>query len=438
MSDDQRRPDEDVPASDDADHDPAEQETGEHTPVTADEPVAETTDEAAPDDGSASPIEVVSGRSGGHRRRRRRGSGCLPILLVLLLVGGGGYVAWQQLDVGNPLDRLSDYLNDTAEDYAGPGEGRVVFEVSEGDTIAEMGRNLVADDVVASVQAFTEAAAARDEESRGIQVGFYQLQRQMAARDVVDVLVDPANLVADVVTVPEGLTVDQIVDVLAKNTDYGKKAFRKALRKPERLGLPDYADGEAEGYLFPATYSYGPNASALDMLTAMVDRWRQAADDAGLEDAADELGYTPHELMTVASLVQAEGRGDDMPKVARVIYNRLENPGTAGTVGLLQIDAAVNYALGQSPIARLTTDQIESVADSPYNTYTQTGLPPGPIEAPGDEAIAAAANPEEGDWYYYVTVNLATGETKFAETPEEFSQFRAELDQYCATQSDRC
>jgi UPF0755 protein len=371
---------------------------------------------------------------GGARRRERSRllSGCLPVLVVLALIGVGGYFG-----ITRGLDALSAQFEE-AEDYPGPGQGRVVFQVSSGDSIGQMGENLVEADVVASTEAFTAAAALDPEGSRGIQVGFYELKREMRASDVVEILVDPANIVSDVVTVPEGLTVDQIVETLAGSTPFKVKQFERALRDPQRLGLPDYADGNAEGYLFPATYSFAPDAKPVTMLTAMVDRWRQAADAAGLEAAAEELGYTPHELMTVASLVQAEGRGDDMPKVSRVIYNRLENPDNGVTNGLLQIDAAVNYALDQSPIARLTTDQIQSVADSPYNTYTQPGLPPGPIEAPGDDAIAAAANPDDGDWLFYVTVNLETGETKFTEDYDEFLGFSSELDEYCATQSDRC
>ena len=168
----------------------------------------------------------------------------------------------------------------------------------------------------------------------------------------------------------------------------------------------------------------------------MVTRWRQAADDAGLEDAAAELGKTPAELMVIASLVEAEGRGDDMPKIARVIYNRLDGPGDkGGTNGLLQIDASVNYGLDQELGVALTTDQLQQ--DTPYNTYTRAGLPPTPIEAPGDDAIAAAANPEPGDWYYYVTVDLATGETKFAETYDEFLTYKDEYTEYCTT-SDAC
>jgi UPF0755 protein len=168
----------------------------------------------------------------------------------------------------------------------------------------------------------------------------------------------------------------------------------------------------------------------------MVARWEQAAADANLEEAAAELGYTPHELMTVASLVEAEAsRQEDRGKVARVIYNRIENPGTAGTVGLLQIDATINFALGRDLGFAISPE--DRAYDSPYNTYVSEGLPPGPIEAPGDAAIAAAADPTDGDWYYYVTVNLRTGETKFAETYDEFLTYDAEFDEYCTT-SDAC
>ena len=371
---------------------------------------------------------------GGSRRKPRRFarlSGCIPVLLVLALLGGCAYFG-----ITRGVDAIRDQFKE-AEDYAGPGKGRVTFQVVSGDSISDMGANLVEADVVASLEAFTDAAALDPEGSRGIQVGFYQLRRQMAASDVVDVLVDPANIVSDTITVPEGLTVEQIVGILAKNTDFKAKQFTKIVDNPGDLGLPDYADGNAEGYLFPATYAFGPDAKPVTILTAMVDRWRQAAEASGLEQAAEDLGYSPHELMTVASLVQAEGRGDDMPKVARVIYNRLEiepNP----SAGFLQIDAAVNYALGRGPITRLTTDEIDSVADSPYNTYRQKGLPPGPIEAPGDDAIEAAANPVDGPWFFYATVNLETGETKFTDDFDEFNEFKAELDQYCATQSDRC
>jgi peptidoglycan lytic transglycosylase G len=362
-------------------------------------------------------------------RQRRRGPGCLIALVILAVLGAAGYYG-----VTTGIDRVKDQFG-SAEDYPGPGTDEVTFEVAQGDTIAVMGRNLKDEDIVASVDAFIEAAR-QDPGSSGIQAGFYSLQKQMKASDVVDVLVDPANIVTTSVTIAEGLQLRQIVAKMSEATDFPKKDFQAALQDPS-LGLPEYAGGNAEGYLFPATYAFGPNAQPVDMLRAMVERWKQAAQENDLEAGAEALGYTPHELMTVASLVEAEGRGDYRGKIARVIYNRLEiDPNPAA--GYLQIDASVNYALGKEGPARLTQDEIDSVADSPYNTYTQKGLPPGPIEAPGDEAIQAALNPEDGPWYFYVTVDLATGETKFTDDYDEFLEFKDELDQYCETESDRC
>ena len=350
--------------------------------------------------------------------------------MLALLFGGLYYGVTKGIDV------VKDQFEGTP-DYPGPGTGEVVFEVSDGDTATDIGRNLKEADIVKSVDAFTDAANANPE-SAGIQVGFYEMRLQMKAEDALELLIDPANAVAASITIPEGLRVVDIVKILAKKTEFSKQEFEAALADPAALGLPDYAEGNPEGYLFPATYEFGPNLQPADMLRAMVARWEQAVADTDLVAKAEAMGYTPHEMMTIASLVEAEGRGDYTPKIARVIYNRLENPDNGVTNGLLQIDATVNYALGRPGIVRLTQEDIDSVADSPYNTYTQPGLPPGPIEAPGQAAMEAALNPEDGDWLFYVTVNLATGETKFASTEAEFLEYKAELDEYCATQSDRC
>jgi UPF0755 protein len=356
----------------------------------------------------------------------RRWASCLIVLVVLALLAAGAFAL-----VSNGMDRIGD-LFQGPEDYSGEGSGSVVFEVHEGDSTSAIGRNLKAAGVVASVEAFTETAA-DNPDAQKIQVGFYELSKKMSAESALDVLVDPGNLVQNSVTIPEGLRVEDTIAALSKKTDIPVRDFEKVLDRPESIGLPSYAKGNAEGYLFPATYAFPPNADATDMLSAMVDRWQQAADEADLEGRAEELGYTPAELMIIASLVESEAnRDEDRGKVARVIYNRLE---TDATNGLLQIDATVNYALGRDLGLGLTTDDLQ--VDSPYNTRRYPGLPPGPIESPGDAAIAAAANPTEGDWVYYVTVNLDTGETKFAEDYDDFLTYKRELQEWCAG-SDRC
>lgn len=377
------------------------------------------------------PAAVVPGvepdvpAEGGRRRKRsRKLPGCLAALVALAILVGGLYFG-----VTKGVELLRDQFADP-EDYAGPGQGRVNFQVEEGDTLSEMGRNLKSAGVVASVQAFINAANG-DPDASGIQVGYYKLKKQMAAADALDVLVDPQNILKNTVTVPEGLRVVDIVAVLAKNTDFSKAQYERVLAQPGRLGLPDYAGGDPEGYLFPSTYDLPPDATPRSIIVSMVDRWRQAADEAGLEQKAEAMGYTPHELMTVASLVESEaGRQQDRGKVAQVIYNRLTGDETNG---LLQIDATVNFAADQSLGAVPTEEDLQ--IDSPYNTYLNPGLPPGPIEAPGDAAIEAAANPTDGPWYYYVTVNLRTGETKFAETYDEFLTYKNELRDYCENES---
>ena len=366
---------------------------------------------------------------GGSRKKKKRGgfSGCLAVIVALAVVVGGAYV------VGTKgFHYLKDHLSHAA-DYSGPGHGKVLFEVRQGDTTTTIGRNLKADGVVASVDAFLNAANG----AKDIQVGFYPLKKKMAADDAFKILNNPQNIVKDTVTIPEGLRVVDIVATLAAKTKYSTADFDAALKNTAALGLPSYAHGNPEGYLFPSTYPFGPTEKPVDMLKDMVDRWKQAAVQDGLAAGAQKIGRTPAEVMTIASLIQAEGRGSDMPKVSRVIYNRLDGPGSKqGTNGLLQIDATVNYALHRKGVVAVTTAETQNT-DSPYNTYLHPGLPPGPINSPGDAAIKAALNPVPGPWYYYVTVNLATGETKFGVTYQDFLRFKQEYAQYCTT-SARC
>jgi UPF0755 protein len=252
----------------------------------------------------------------------------------------------------------------------------------------------------------------------------------MSASAAIDYLVDGDHRVETMVTIPEGLTVAETVAAIAKQTKLEPKALRAAVRRTDALGLPSYADGEVEGFLFPATYVLPPRTDATELLTMMVDRFDQAAADAGLEQAATELDVQPRDLVTVASLVQAEARrSEDFGKVARVIYNR-NDKGMA-----LQFDSTVHYAT--DTVGQVYTTEQQREVDSPYNTYRVAGLPPGPIDSPGDQALAAAANPTPGDWLYFVTVDLATGETKFAETLEEHDRNVAELRQYCRS-SEAC
>jgi UPF0755 protein len=156
----------------------------------------------------------------------------------------------------------------------------------------------------------------------------------------------------------------------------------------------------------------------------MVQRFNQESATVGLASAAQHAGLTPGQVITMASLVQAEGgRLSDYPKIARVIYNRLKQ-------GIpLELDSTVLYGLNTFGIIASDT-QLQST--SPYNTYKRKGLTPGPIDSPGDAAIRAVLSPASGNWIYFVTVNPKTGETLFTSSQAQFQQFRQELEQNLA------
>ena len=275
----------------------------------------------------------------------------------------------------------SDRTSARLLDYPGPGTGSVVFQVKDGSTSTQIGRELKSAGVVKSVDAFTSAAQDNDK-SRDIQVGFYQLKKQMKASDALDVLVDPNNLMQARVVVPEGARVRSIVKTIVAKTHISRQALTKALTDPATIGLPAEAKGNPEGYLFPATYSVPPGESAVQLLRQMVDKTVENEKLLGLQAKAAKLGYTPEQILTVASILEYEAnRNEDYPKVARVLYNRLDQ-------GLpLQLDSTVAYVSGRS--GDVWTTAAERANSSAYNTYAHTGLPPGPIGSPGDETSTA-------------------------------------------------
>ena len=363
-----------------------------------------------------------SRRTGGGRRPRKR-RGWIPALLVLLLIGGGLYYAGSY-----GFAKLKAQFA-AAPDYPGPGSGSVIFEVKKGDSVAAMGRGLRKADVVKSVDAFVEAAG-KEPRSSSIQVGFYQLKKHMKSSDAVAVLVRPDNMIQTTVTVPEGSRASSIVTAIAKKTDFRKAQLERLLEQPGRLGLPASAKGNPEGYLYPATYVVTPDMSALDLLRQMVAKTVSVEKDLDLETKAAAAGMTPEEVLTTASILEFEAsRDEDYPKVARAIYNRLDK-GMA-----LQSDATVAYANDKS--GTVYTSDAERALDSPYNTYKNTGLPPGPIGSPGEKTIQAALNPSSGDQLFWVVVNLRTGETRYADSYANHLKNVARFRKYCKT-SDAC
>jgi UPF0755 protein len=209
------------------------------------------------------------------------------------------------------------------------------------------------------------------------------------------------------ITIPEGFVVQQVYARLAEQSGLPEADFVQAAADPAAYGVPG---STLEGWLFPATYTFEDGATAQQMLQTMVDRMEQALTDRGVPQEQWQ------DVVTFASLVEREGGpAANFPQVVRVFQNRLD-------IGmLLQSDATIHYGLGEFGVIT-TTDAERADPNNAYNTYVYTGLPIGPIGAPGDAAIDAVLAPTEGDWLYFVTVDPSTGETVFSETLSEHNQ----------------
>ncbi|MFI6735710.1 endolytic transglycosylase MltG [Nonomuraea sp. NPDC050451] len=352
------------------------------------------------------------GGRGGRRRRRRRNRGgfIAPLLAFVVLagiIGGGGYYGYLW---------LSDAL--VPDDYTGQGTGEVVVEIKDGQSASDVAQELERLGVVASARAFTNAIGNANR-SGSLQPGSYKLRKQMSAASAVALLIPDNRLLAKV-TLKEGLRLSDTLKTLAEETGKPVKEFAAAAKDVDQLDLPKYAKGKLEGYAFPATYEVQPKSTPTQILAAMVKRFNQTAEQLDLESGAKTLGHTPHEIMVIASIVQAEaGRQEDMPKIARVIYNRLESKPQMK----LAMDSTVMYALNKYGTA---ASFAETKTKSPYNTYLHLGLPPGPIANPGDHAIEAALNPAKGPWLYFVATDPKSNVTKFATTEAERQALLAE------------
>ncbi|MFF9640781.1 endolytic transglycosylase MltG [Kitasatospora aureofaciens] len=341
--------------------------------------------------------------------RRRNELACLLTALALVAVFGGigltGYT-WVQRQRKPPA----------AADYAGQGTGSVQVSVPEGAGLSQIASALVRNGVVASSLAFTRAAKGSAAAAGQIQPGTYTLKLKMSAAAALSILIDPAN--ANGLTIPEGWRGDQIYTAIDRKLNLPEGTTQKAAKEQgAELGLPDFANGSPEGYLFPATYAVTDGTTPLDLLKQMVDRAGKEYSRDDTNVVAQNLGQSLYGLVTVASMVQGEADNtEDMGKVARVIYNRLAK-------GMpLQLDSTINYALGRSTLNTTVTD---TKLDSPYNTYLHPGLPPSPISNPGRQAIMAALDPAPGDWLYFVTVK--PGDTRFTDSFEVHQRNVAEF-----------
>jgi len=328
-----------------------------------------------------------------QRRRFRRTRRMIVLLVALGLVVGTGVVA---ISVLWPMVTSLTASND----YTGGGYGAVSIAVNEGDSSRTIAAALAKAGVVKSAGSF-ENAAAGNPLSGSIQPGMYAVHFKMSALAALAMLLNRGDRTAGQVTIREGMWTSEIISKLSAATGRPLAEYTAALKNPDLLGLPAQAKGNVEGYLFPSTYPFRADTTAVQQLQTMVSKSL---------DELSTLGVTPDKaqrVLTVASIVEAEAQAaTDRPKVARVIENRLAKAMP------LQLDTTVSFIAQRR--GKVGTTDAQRASKSPYNTYLVTGLPPGPIDSPGLSSIQAAVSPTPGPWLYFVAVNPTTGETRFA------------------------
>lgn len=355
---------------------------------------------------------------GAKPKKRRSGCACLVVSLVFAGgVGGVGYFGYQFYQ-----DRFG-----SAPDFAGEGTGETVtVEIPKGALGNEIGQRLKQAGVVKSVDAFV-AAQSQNPDGKSIQAGAYLLHKEMSAESAVEMMLDPKS--QNNVLVKPGERNVTVYKAIDEQLDLSAGTTKKFAEKDfKSLGLPSWANDNSEikdpleGFLYPGTYPAAKGMKPEAVLKDMVSRATSKYKSLDLEAKAKALKLdSPLQVITVASLVQAEGKtNDDYRKMAEVVYNRLDRANPE-TYGLLQFDSTFNYLKGESNI-NISEDEINSNQD-PYNTYTQKGLPPGPIGNPGDGALKGTLNPTDQGWYYFVAVD-GVSKTEFAKTHADFQKLK--------------
>ena len=342
---------------------------------------------------------------------RHRRAVLVLALVVLVLAAGAGLYGLRKLQQAREIP-----------DYPGPGGAELIVQMEEGETLSEIGGTLFNRDVVASVRAFTLAAEA-EPRIRAVQPGYYQVRQRMSAEDAVARLLDPAARVGqleirggeqlDDVSLPDGTVVPGLLTELSRagcasiegaTTCVSPEELRIAMGQadPVELGVPSWVadpmarvepDRRLEGLLVPGKYDVRPGSSAVQLLAQLTEQSVARLRASGLPGSAAATGYSPYEVLVIASIIEREAITRDFGKVSRVIYNRLAE-------GMpLQMDSTINYPLDRQQVRTSAADRAQP---GPYNTYLNRGLPISPIGAPSVAAIAAATAPEPGPWRYFV------------------------------------
>ena len=286
-------------------------------------------------------------------------------------------------------------------------QGTVNINIGSGESGSEIAQSLFRAGVVKSSEAYFRVAVG-DIRSQRVAPGNHEIETRLCAAEALDQLLD-ASRITGLINITEGAWLSEILPQF-----YSARFSASDVSKALTSVVKPTGFSAIEGLLFPAQYSFAAGTSAKDALQYMVDRSKSEMKKAGLFTSKDK--FSPQQLLIIASLVQAEGNTEDFTKISQVIRNRL-------TKGMpLQFDSTVHYVKRSRGSVFLSTQS--TLINSPYNTYRRYGLPPGPINNPGADALRAAVNPTPGDWLYFITV--APFDTRFTSDINQFNAWKIE------------
>ena len=283
------------------------------------------------------------------------------------------------------------------------------ISIASGESGSSIAASLFAAGVVKSSEAYFRVAVGNPK-SQFVAPGNHRIDMGICAKKALQQLLDYSR-VTGLINVTEGAWLSEIVPQL-----YAAKMTVAEVSSGIRNVVKPAGFNSLEGLLFPAQYSFETGTSARRALQTMVDRASLEMHKAGFYTTDQK--FSPQQLLIIASLVQAEGNTEDFAKISQVIRNRI-------SIGMpLQFDSTVHYVKKSRGSVFLSTQS--TFIDSPYNTYKHYGLPPGPINNPGSEAMSAAAHPLAGDWLYFITV--APFDTRFTNNLDQFNTWKVEYE----------
>lgn len=352
----------------------------------------------------------------GRRKRGRRNLIMVVALLVFALVVTASVFTVRGI-----------YKSLNPDDYPGPGGENVELTVEDGWGIQIISRKLDELDVVASDRLFVKAMEEQDDQV--IHPGTYALRKQIPAAEAAAIMVDDTREKVFYVGITENVRLPAALQEIADSSGLPLQELQELANQPAKFGLPEGAQN-LEGYLFPGGYRFPLETSAEEVLARMVRATTETLAEQGITDPNE--GYR---VLKIASILQAEAQPKDYATVAGALNNRLA-PDNRETHGLLQVDSSVVYGLDRYTLQFTPAEKAD--ASNPYNTYQHPGLPPTPIGSPAESAISAAVNPASNDYYYWVTVNIETGETKFASSYAEHQRNHQQFRDYCAANEGVC